>query len=121
MTPWPVARQAPLSMGFSRQEHWRRLPFPSPWDLLNPELEPASPTSLASQELFTTGALGMAPHNPEILILIGSGNRRQIDRLGLKYKCSTMHLQNMMIEELVIKSGLLCCFNHVDTELSMPK
>ena len=30
MTPWTVANQAPLSMGFSRQEHWSRLPFPSP-------------------------------------------------------------------------------------------
>ena len=33
-TPWTVARQAPLSMGFSRQEHWSGLPFPSPGDLL---------------------------------------------------------------------------------------
>ena len=31
-TPWTVARQAPLSMGFSRQEHWSGLPFPSPGD-----------------------------------------------------------------------------------------
>ena len=30
VTPWTVARQAPLSMGFSRQEYWSRLPFPSP-------------------------------------------------------------------------------------------
>ena len=30
-TPWTVARQAPLSMGFSRQEYWSGLPFPSPW------------------------------------------------------------------------------------------
>ena len=33
MTPWTVARQAPLSMGFSRQEYWSGLPFPSPEDL----------------------------------------------------------------------------------------
>ena len=32
-SPWTVARQSPLSMGFSRQEHWSRLPFPSPGDL----------------------------------------------------------------------------------------
>ena len=33
MTPWTVAYQAPLSMGFSRQEYWSGLPFPSPGDL----------------------------------------------------------------------------------------
>ena len=32
-TPWPVAHQAPLSMGFSRQEYWSAFPFPSPGDL----------------------------------------------------------------------------------------
>ena len=35
-TPWAVAHQAPLSMGFCRQEYWSGLPFPSPEDLLNP-------------------------------------------------------------------------------------
>ena len=35
-TPWTVARQAPLSMGFSRQEYWSGQPFPSPGDLPNP-------------------------------------------------------------------------------------
>ena len=35
--------QAPLSMGFSRQEYWSGLPFPSPGDLPNPEIEPGSP------------------------------------------------------------------------------
>ena len=42
-TPWTVARQAPLSMGFSRQEYWSGLPFPSPGDLPNPGIEPGSP------------------------------------------------------------------------------
>ena len=42
-TPWTVARQAPLSMGFSRQEYWSGLPFPSPGDLSNPGIEPRSP------------------------------------------------------------------------------
>ena len=37
------ARQAPLSMGFSRQEYWSGLPFPSPGDLPDPGLEPRSP------------------------------------------------------------------------------
>ena len=42
-TPWTAARQAPLSMGFSRQEYWSRLPFPSSGDLPNPGIEPMSP------------------------------------------------------------------------------
>ena len=40
VTPWTVAYKAPLSMGFSRQEYWRGLPFPSPGDLPNPGIEP---------------------------------------------------------------------------------
>ena len=43
MTPWTVAYQAPLSMGFSRQEYWSGLLFPSPEDLPNPGIEPRSP------------------------------------------------------------------------------
>ena len=43
VTPWTVAYQAPLSMGFSRQEYWSGLPFPSPGDLPNPGIEPGSP------------------------------------------------------------------------------
>ena len=42
-TPWTVACQAPLSMGFSQQEYWSGLPFPSPEDLPNPGIEPGSP------------------------------------------------------------------------------
>ena len=38
-----IARQAPLSMGFPRQEHWSELPFPSPGDLPDPGIEPRSP------------------------------------------------------------------------------
>ena len=43
-TPWTVAYQAPPSMGFSIQEYWSELPFPSPEDLPDPEIEPGSPT-----------------------------------------------------------------------------
>ena len=42
-TPWTVTHQAPLSMGFSRQEYWNDLPFPSPGNLPNPGIEPRSP------------------------------------------------------------------------------
>ena len=43
VTPWTVALQVPLSMGFPRQAYWNWLPFPSPGDLPNPEIAPRSP------------------------------------------------------------------------------
>ena len=43
-TPWTVAHQAPPSMGFSRQEYWSGLPFPSPGDLPDLGIEPRSHT-----------------------------------------------------------------------------
>ena len=44
VTPWTVAHQAPLSMGFSRQGYWSGLPFSSPGDLPDPGIEPGYPT-----------------------------------------------------------------------------
>ena len=57
-TPWTVAHQAPLSTGFSRQEYWSGLPCPSPGNLPDPGIEPASFTSPALAE----GSLPLAPH-----------------------------------------------------------
>ena len=51
VTTWTVAHQAPLSMGFSRQEHWSGLPCPPPGDLPNPGIKPRSPTLLADSLL----------------------------------------------------------------------
>ena len=42
---WTVAHQAPLSMGFTRQEYWSGLPFPPAGDLLNPGIQPELPLS----------------------------------------------------------------------------
>ena len=47
VTLWTVAHQAPLSIGFSRQEYQSGLPCPPPGDLLDPGIEPASPVSKA--------------------------------------------------------------------------
>ena len=41
--PWTVAHHVPLSVGFSRQEHWSGLPFPPPGDLPDPGIKPMSP------------------------------------------------------------------------------
>ena len=53
-TLWTVAYQAPLSMGFSRQEYWRGLPCPPPGDLPNPRTEPTSPAFPALAGRFFT-------------------------------------------------------------------
>ena len=50
MTTWPVARQAPLSMGLSRQEYWSGLPCPPPGDLPHPGIEPLFPALQADSE-----------------------------------------------------------------------
>ena len=62
VTPQTAAHQAPLSLGFSRQEHWSGLSFPSPGDLIDPGIEP---TCLKSQALaggfFISSATWEAP------------------------------------------------------------
>ena len=55
-TLWIVAHQAPLSMGFSRQEYWSGFPFPSPGDLPEPGIEPMSLTSPALAGGFFTSS-----------------------------------------------------------------
>ena len=61
-TSWTVARQAPLPMGFSRQEHWSGLPFPPPGHLPEPGIKPASLASPAlAGGVFTTSATWEAP------------------------------------------------------------
>ena len=55
VTPWTVTLQAPLSMGFSRQQYWSGLPFPTPGGLPDSGTEPTSPVSSAlASGLFTT-------------------------------------------------------------------
>ena len=57
MTPWTVAYQAPLPMGFSRQEYWSGLPFLPPGDLTDPGIEFASHISpILAGKFFTTSA-----------------------------------------------------------------
>ena len=60
--PWTAAHQAPLSMEFSRQEYWSRLPFPTPGDFTNLEIELKSPALAGG--FFTTEP----PGKPFILI-----------------------------------------------------
>ena len=67
-TLWTVALQAPLSVGFSRQEYWSGLPFPTLGDLPNPGIEPTSQTqvSLILGRFFTAEP----PDNPWFRVLM---------------------------------------------------
>ena len=62
VTPWTVACQAPLSMGFSRQEYWSRVPFPPPGDLPDPGIKLESP-ALAGR-FFPLSHPGSPMRNP---------------------------------------------------------
>ena len=55
-TPWTLAREAPLSLEFPRQEYWKGLPFPPPEDLPNGRIKPKSPAVAGG--FFTTGPPG---------------------------------------------------------------
>ena len=63
VTPWTVARKAPLSMGFSRREYWSGLPFPSPGDLPDSGIKPRFPALEAD-------ALTSEPPEKPILYLL---------------------------------------------------
>ena len=67
-TPWTVACQVPLFMGFPRQEYWSVVPFPSPGDLSHPGIEPVSP-ALAGR-FFTTEPPGK-PSSTTYVLRIG--------------------------------------------------
>ena len=67
-TPWTVAYQAPLSMGFSRQEYWSGLPFPSPGGLPEPGIEPGSP-ALEADDL-TSEPPGKPQSDMRIILLM---------------------------------------------------
>ena len=81
-TPWTIAPQTPLSMGFSRQEYWSGLPSLSPGDLPNPGTEPRSPVLLA---VSLPTELQGKPHgyyvSKHLLIMVRIAGRK------LNFKC----------------------------------
>ena len=68
---WTIARQVPLSLGFSRQEHWSRLPCPPPGDLPEPGIKPVSPA-------LQVDSLSYGPPGMLILSLIEDANPHYI-------------------------------------------
>ena len=88
VTPWTVACQPPLSMEFSRQENWSRLPFPSPGDLPDPRIEPRSPALQA--DFFFPTELREKPMFGASITILG------LDSWGLaECLCVTVYLCNL--------------------------
>ena len=73
MTPWTVARQAPLSTGFPRQGHWSGFPFPSSRNLPDSGIKLTSPVSPTLQAVFTTEPPEKPPEETE-----GKANIREM-------------------------------------------
>ena len=84
---WTVACQAPLSMEFSRQEHWSVLPSQPPGDLSNPGIEPPLPVSPALQ---ADSLPTEPPGKPEINIILELKVEIQIEHCLMKAKVSLM-------------------------------
>ena len=78
VTLWTGALQAPLSVGFSRQEYWRGLPFLSPGDLPDPGIEPVSSKSPALQ----ADSLPLNHWGSPIFLAVQEGSRRKWGRQG---------------------------------------
>ena len=96
-TPWTIACQAPLSIGFSRPEYWIELPFPSPGDLPDPGIEPRSPASQADSSPFEP------PGNPCCLFI------QPLIKKILRLPCVMVFPQLKTKEHLNIQDLLLRC------------
>ena len=78
---WTAVCQAPLSMGFSRQEYWSGFPCSSPGDLSNPGIEHVSLTSCAlANEFFTTSATWEAPYRAGGMPFQGMGGSPAMEK-----------------------------------------
>ena len=93
VTPWTVAHQAPLSMGFSRPEYWSGLPCSPPGDLPDPGMEPQSPALLADSSLSEPP--GMPQQTTETHSPIVVETRRQIEATA--GPCSAHRLQETVL------------------------
>ena len=90
VTPWTVAYQVPPSMGFSRQECWSGLPFPSPGDLPNPGIEPGS-SALQADTL---------PSEPTCV-----ANHHKYKQLKTRQINTLLHNKSLAYVSLVLHSG----------------
>ena len=104
-TPWAVAHQARLSMEFSRQEHWTALPFPSPWDLPSPGIEPGSPALQADfLPSEPPGKPGILEAKEYWVLQIGTEGVNLLNPLNLKKKKVRIYSWEGWKEESILQS-----------------
>ena len=105
-TPWTVAHQAPLSMGFSRQEYWSGLPCcPPPADLSDPGIEPVSP---ASPSLQADSLLSGHRRSPEFNIVLSNTSENLV--VFFRWFSSKVELIRY---RTIYSTFLLCLFRKV--------
>ena len=110
-TPRTVAYQASLSMGFSRQEHWNGLPFPSPGDLPDPGIEPRSPTLQADAlPSEPPGKLADGDYSHEIkgCLLLGKKAMTNLDSI-LKSTDITLPTKVCLVKAMVFPVVMYGC------------
>ena len=109
MTQWTVACQAPLFLGFPRQEYWKGLPFPSPADLPDPEIEPVSP--VLAGKFFTT----KPPAKPNYMLVVPVLSHVWLFETlwttvqALSFTISQSSLRLMPIETMMPSNHLILC------------
>ena len=86
-TAWTVAYQAPLSMGFSRQEYWSGLPFPSPGDLPDPGIEPGSPSLWADTLPSESPGKFMRAYQERQEHIVCQRERVEVENVGMNSIC----------------------------------
>ena len=99
-TPWIVAHQVSLSMGFSREECWIRLPFPSPGDLPDPGTEGMSPALAGS--FFTTSANREAASYSDFLFCVSP---------SLSLDLHFSHLDGLFSRSSVLSLSIQHCYH----------
>ena len=116
--PWAVACQAPLSMEFSRQEYWSRLPFPTPGDLPDPEIKHMSP-ALAGR--FCRREMSCL-YNKNAKLGATSWRDCHVTVLSKVYFTIAFYLENDLLMSLMMAVGIIAfCFSVYMTNYSKRK
>ena len=88
VTPWTLACQVPLSMGFARQEYWSGMPFPSPGNFPDPGIKPLSP-ALQAVSCIALGFFTAEPPGTPLII------KNDINNSGLQVKADISFLKSL--------------------------
>ena len=125
LTPWTVAYQAPPSMGFSRQECWSGLPFPSPGDLPDPGIEPGSPAlqadALQSEPPGKLGHVKMGAGSWDLWCASWKASRHQVSRQCPRGTPQTWVVLSVWEGEFQeVGAGALCSCHGSTSEFNNP-